>query len=226
MVRLASLVCGFYLPIYLLYSYLTTVLPYCTILAYLPLNSLPYAVLGLYSLSLLPYSYWQILSLYMSNFFFFFFIINLFLICSGYFEELMSLLEASLGLERAHMGMFSELSILYSRYKPEKLREHLELFWSRVNIPKVRKLAKLCWGVYFLEKTIFLLPHPPPWKYIFFVFRWYVGINELLCVKSTKKNEKGCLLVSNFQFIFPKSSNHSAKYTPLKLWYPEVGINE
>ena len=49
----------------------------------------------------------------------------------------MSLLEASLGLERAHMGMFSELSILYSRYKPEKLREHLELFWSRVNIPKV-----------------------------------------------------------------------------------------
>jgi len=56
---------------------------------------------------------------------------------SGYFEELMSLLESSLGLERAHMGMFSELAILYSRYKPEKLKEHLELFWSRVNIPKV-----------------------------------------------------------------------------------------
>lgn len=55
----------------------------------------------------------------------------------GYFEELMSLLEASLGLERAHMGMFTELAILYSKYKPAKLREHLELFWSRVNIPKV-----------------------------------------------------------------------------------------
>lgn len=49
----------------------------------------------------------------------------------------MSLLEASLGLERAHMGMFTELAILYSKYKPAKLREHLELFWSRVNIPKV-----------------------------------------------------------------------------------------
>jgi len=60
----------------------------------------------------------------------------------GYFEELMTLLEASLGLERAHMGMFSELSILYSRYKPEKLREHLELFWSRVNIPKVLRAAE------------------------------------------------------------------------------------
>ena len=35
------------------------------------------------------------------------------------------------------MGMFTELAILYSRYKPQKMREHLELFWSRVNIPKV-----------------------------------------------------------------------------------------
>ena len=33
----------------------------------------------------------------------------------GYFEELMALPESSLGLERAHMGMFSELAILYSR---------------------------------------------------------------------------------------------------------------
>lgn len=35
------------------------------------------------------------------------------------------------------MGMFTELAILYSKYKPAKMREHLELFWSRVNIPKV-----------------------------------------------------------------------------------------
>ena len=55
----------------------------------------------------------------------------------GYFEELIALLEAALGLERAHMGMFTELAILYSKYKPQKMREHLELFWSRVNIPKV-----------------------------------------------------------------------------------------
>lgn len=55
----------------------------------------------------------------------------------GYFEELITLMEAALGLERAHMGMFTELSILYSKYKPTKMKEHLELFWSRVNIPKV-----------------------------------------------------------------------------------------
>lgn len=60
----------------------------------------------------------------------------------GYFEELISLMEAALGLERAHMGMFTELAILYSRYKPAKMREHLELFWSRVNIPKVLRAAE------------------------------------------------------------------------------------
>ena len=43
----------------------------------------------------------------------------------GYFEELISLMEAALGLERAHMGMFTELAILYSKYKPTKMREHL-----------------------------------------------------------------------------------------------------
>lgn len=50
------------------------------------------------------------------------------------------MLEAALGLERAHMGMFTELAILYSKFKPQKMREHLELFWSRVNIPKVTTL--------------------------------------------------------------------------------------
>ena len=68
----------------------------------------------------------------------------------GYFEELMSLLEASLGLERAHMGMFTELAILYSKYKPAKLREHLELFWSRVNIPKV-SISKMGLSTYYFK---------------------------------------------------------------------------
>ena len=55
----------------------------------------------------------------------------------GYFEELIQLLEAALGHERAHIGMFTELAVLYSKYKPQKMREHLELFWSRVRKPKV-----------------------------------------------------------------------------------------
>ena len=41
------------------------------------------------------------------------------------------------------MGMFTELAILYSKFKPERMREHLELFWSRVNIPKVLRAAEM-----------------------------------------------------------------------------------
>ncbi|XP_058137793.1 clathrin heavy chain 2 isoform X4 [Dasypus novemcinctus] len=60
----------------------------------------------------------------------------------GYFEELIALLEAAMGLEQAHMGMFTELAVLYSKFKPQKMPEHLELFWSRVNIPKVLRAAE------------------------------------------------------------------------------------
>lgn len=77
----------------------------------------------------------------------------------GHFEEIIGLLEAGLSLERAHMGIFTELSILLSKYKPAKRRfilitrrlpafdtctvmEHLKLFVSRINIPKVIKAVE------------------------------------------------------------------------------------
>ena len=55
----------------------------------------------------------------------------------GYFDELIGLLEAGLALERAHMGMFTELGIALSKYHPERLMEHLKIFWSRTNMPKM-----------------------------------------------------------------------------------------
>ena len=61
---------------------------------------------------------------------------------NGYFDEIIALMEAGLGLERANMSLFSELAILYAKYRPEKLMEHLKLFWQRLNIPKVIKAAE------------------------------------------------------------------------------------
>lgn len=56
----------------------------------------------------------------------------------GHHEELISLLESGIGLERAHMGIFTELGILYARHRPqEKLMEHIKLFSSRINIPRL-----------------------------------------------------------------------------------------
>jgi clathrin heavy chain len=74
----------------------------------------------------------------------------------GYFDELMNLLEAGLGLERAHMGMFTELAILYSKYRPSKMMDHLRLFWSRVNIPKV---IRACEQAHLYKELVFLYVH-------------------------------------------------------------------
>jgi len=42
----------------------------------------------------------------------------------GNFDELITLMETGIGLERAHMGIFTELGILYATYRPEKLVKH------------------------------------------------------------------------------------------------------
>ncbi|KAM0235307.1 hypothetical protein ACHAP5_009785 [Fusarium lateritium] len=61
---------------------------------------------------------------------------------NGYFDELISLLEQGLGLERAHMGMFTELGIALSKYHPDRLMEHIKIFWSRMNLPKMIKASE------------------------------------------------------------------------------------
>lgn len=60
----------------------------------------------------------------------------------GHFDQLMSLMESGLGLERAHMGIFTELGLLYAKFKPEKLMEHLKLFGKRVNIPRLIRVCE------------------------------------------------------------------------------------
>ncbi|CAJ0541647.1 Ff.00g081550.m01.CDS01 [Fusarium sp. VM40] len=61
---------------------------------------------------------------------------------NGYFDELISLLEQGLGLERAHMGMFTELGIALSKFHPDRLMEHIKIFWSRMNLPKMIKATE------------------------------------------------------------------------------------
>jgi len=72
---------------------------------------------------------------------------------NGYFDELISLLEAGLGLERAHMGMFTELGLALSRYHPERTMEHLRLFWSRINTPK---MIRGCEDAHLWPELVFL----------------------------------------------------------------------
>lgn len=75
---------------------------------------------------------------------------------NGYFDELISLLEAGLGLERAHMGMFTELGIALSKYRPEQVMEHLKLFWSRMNMPK---MIGACQDAHLWPELVFCYVH-------------------------------------------------------------------
>jgi len=55
----------------------------------------------------------------------------------GYFDHLVSLFEQGLGLEDAHIGIFTELGILYTKHVPEKVTEHCKVFFSKLNVSKV-----------------------------------------------------------------------------------------
>ena len=68
----------------------------------------------------------------------------------------MTLVEAGLGLERAHMGMFTELAILYSKFKPDRMMDHLKLYWQRINIPKVIRAAETA---HLWPELVFLYTH-------------------------------------------------------------------
>ncbi|KAJ1800096.1 Clathrin heavy chain [Coemansia sp. RSA 2399] len=75
---------------------------------------------------------------------------------SGHIDELCGLIENGLSLERAHMGMFTELAILYCKYRPEQIMDHLKLYWSRVNIPKV---IRACENAHLWPELVFLYVH-------------------------------------------------------------------
>jgi clathrin heavy chain len=79
---------------------------------------------------------------------------------NGYFDELISLLEAGLGLERAHKGMFTELGIALSKYHPDRVMEHLKIFWSRINIPK---MIRACEEANLWPELVFLYCHYDEW---------------------------------------------------------------
>ncbi|CRH02619.1 clathrin heavy chain, putative [Plasmodium relictum] len=70
-----------------------------------------------------------------------------------YINELMSLLENGLNNERAHVGIYTELGILYAKYKPEKLMEFIRNYANKIN---TRKLIDICQNEYLLKEAVYL----------------------------------------------------------------------
>lgn len=74
----------------------------------------------------------------------------------GYFDEVIALLEQGINLDRAHQGIFTELGVLYAKYKEDKLMEHIKLFWSKLNIPT---LLATCREHLHWPEVVFLYSH-------------------------------------------------------------------
>ena len=57
----------------------------------------------------------------------------------GYFEQLITMMESGTSADMGgnSSGIFTELAILYAKYKESKLMDHLKLYFSRMNIPRV-----------------------------------------------------------------------------------------
>jgi len=75
---------------------------------------------------------------------------------SGHFEELISLLDSGLASDRSHVGMYTELGVLYAKYKHEKLMDFIKMNTGKLNIPK---LIQACERHYHWEHAVFLYTH-------------------------------------------------------------------
>ena len=62
-------------------------------------------------------------------------------------------MEQGLSLDSAHSGVFTELGVLYTKYNPTKLMEHLKIFHSRMN---VNKILRACERALLWNETVYL----------------------------------------------------------------------
>jgi len=125
----------------------------------------------------------------------------------GYFDELIQLLESGTHIDRAHMGIFTELGIQYGKHRPAKLMEHLQMHKQRLNVRKLQRTCDMCrlWPeVAFLfsssdefdSAVTTMIEHPSAWEHAKF---------KELIVK-----------VANTEFLY-RAANFYLNYHPLLL---------
>jgi len=94
----------------------------------------------------------------------------------GLFNELISLLENGTNLDRAHMGIFTELGIQFAKHRPAKLMDHLQLQKHRINTRKLQRVCEMCrhWpevaflfsaGDEFDSAITTMIDHPSSWDH-------------------------------------------------------------
>jgi clathrin heavy chain len=74
----------------------------------------------------------------------------------GYFTQVVSLFEQGIGLEDAHIGIFTELGVLYTKHVPEKTMEHCKVFFTKLNVSKV---VRACERARLWDPAVYLYTH-------------------------------------------------------------------
>ena len=74
----------------------------------------------------------------------------------GVTDEMISILEAGVALERAHIGIFTELAILYAKNKPDKLMDHCKNYLQKLN---TTKLLRACQKFMLWKEAVYLYSH-------------------------------------------------------------------
>jgi len=74
----------------------------------------------------------------------------------GHFTHLVSLFEQGLGLDDAHIGIFTELGILYTKHEPTKVMDHCKVFFSKLNVGKV---VRACERARLFPPAVYLYMH-------------------------------------------------------------------
>ncbi|CDJ48748.1 clathrin heavy chain, putative [Eimeria brunetti] len=98
----------------------------------------------------------------------------------GLHKQLMELLETGAQGERTHVGLFTELGVLYATYDSAKLMDHCKQHKARMNIPRLIRTCENCclWKEAVYLHTIYdeyeqaancMILHPTAWQHDQFI---------------------------------------------------------
>lgn len=124
-----------------------------------------------------------------------------------YINELMNLLENGLNNERAHVGIYTELGILYAKYKPEKLMEFIRNYTNKMN---TRKLIDVCENEYLLKEAVYL----------------YISYDEYnLAVDTIIKHSPTAYTADTFMQVIHKVTNSDIIHKVIDFYIEEHPLN-
>ena len=121
----------------------------------------------------------------------------------GHFAELIHLLEQGINLDRVHQGIYTQLGVLYSKYNENKLMEHINLFWTRLNVPTLLQSCK----------------DNQHWKECVVLYKNYDSFDqaaEIIMLHSTE-----CWTHEEFKYIMLRVSNSEIFYRAINFYLNE-----